>query len=214
MRRNTKLPAVVREFHGDRWEFTAVVGGEVRADGEEASPGTLTGRIVPYDVRTKLADRLWEVFEEGSLAKTMKTRGKTLRLFSTHATGVTQPIGIAIDWREEPDGMYVTFKLARTQAAEDVRMLVLDGISTGLSIGFWPIITENVEDEDGVTMFQKEAKLDHVSVVYNPAHPGAQVHDVRSAPAEADLAPIREALKAQHADLYPDDAESDDGEQT
>ena len=193
-----------REFAGYTLAFSEC---EVRGD-DSGGPGELFGRIVPYDTPTPIGRDVVEVFEKGSLDKTLSENSKGVKLFSTHETRSRQPIGSVKDFDSRDDGMYVRFSLNRTTDANDVRELVRTGDATGLSVGFYPVRSFDRENDGVTTIIRKEAKLDHVAVVHRPAYPDAQVAKAR---AETEIEPeaVPEESRRDRGDAEPDTPDLD-----
>ena len=169
-----------REFDGFRLEL---VEPETRAEGGQAGPDEVVGRIMPWDTTTQIGTDLYERFERGAFDKTLRENPHAVKLYSTHNTRDKQPIGSIISSENREDGQYVRFSLNRTQDGLDARELWRTRDVTGLSVGFvaLPDRTKPIEHPDGTrTLVRQEAILDHVGLVARPAYPDAQVVAMRT----------------------------------
>lgn len=153
-------------------------GVEIRTD--ENGFRHLDGVVVPWAGRYTLPNGSIESFERGAFTKTLQERGNTIPLFQQHESRSTLPVGQAVEWRNEPDGLHATFKMARTRDAEDVLNLAQDGMVTGLSVGFIPVRSRTETRGDQQHVVRLEARLDHVGFVSQPAYDGARVLAVRN----------------------------------
>ena len=121
-------------------EFTARI-----ADYQE---GSFTARLVPFgeasaDGRT--------VFARGSLS----SEGLT-PLTVDHGGSVLDRVGVMERFIETDDGAYGEFQLAQTDKAQELRMLMLQGAVTDVSVG----VRVSTHDDGLMT-----GELDHVSIV-------------------------------------------------
>lgn len=149
------------------------------------------GRAVPYGTpgRVGLYD---EVIAYGALTESLADdhgHTRTLPLLAFH-DAQSMPIGKAVTWREERDGLYGTWQIADHAVAQEAARAARDEYLTGLSIGFVPLRTrwQYAQDWDydagrvdlaTVT----EARLLEVSLTPVPAYLQAIVLDVESEPA-------------------------------
>ncbi len=162
-----------------------LAGLEVRDDDDGHH---LVGIVAPWHA-TYDAGSYVESFSRNVFDKTIKERGDRIPLLEQHDRA-RNPIGMAATWEKTADGLVADFRLARTTRGEEARQLALDGMVTGLSVGFIPIRnkTEKVDGRQHVTRL--EARLDHVGFVTQPAYAEAQVVSVRAFdPDDPDLAP-------------------------
>lgn len=185
-------------------DFTADL--EIRSDG---TGRTIHGIVVPFDAPARVSDggpAYQESFQRGAFTKTLAERRSPVKLLSQHDR--TNPIGRAIEIREESSGVYGAFQVSKTRSANDQLELARDGVLDSFSVGFAPVkhVLRN-----GVTV-RTEVALREVSLVTFPAYEGALVAGIRSldpgetalaqqllavlAGADAQLDPIVEALCA------------------
>jgi HK97 family phage prohead protease len=93
------------------------------------------------------------------------------------------PIGRAVQWKDQPDGLYLQFRLDEDPAvpsAARVRAQLLSGTLTDVSVGFtrkgWREPTQaELQKWPGCAEVMTAAELDEVSVVVVGAVPGAEV---------------------------------------
>jgi HK97 family phage prohead protease len=143
---------------------------EVRDDGR-----TIVGVAVPYGQPTDIGPYT-ETFIRGAFADVDPA---TVPLTATHPrSGDQLPIGVAVELRNEPDGLYGSFKVSDVDLGNDVLTLVRDKAVTGLSIGFVPVTDRWSRDRKSVERVR--AILDHVAVVRSPAYPTARIATVRA----------------------------------
>lgn len=139
----------------------------------------LVGVVVPWAGQYKLPNGAIESFERGAFTKTLQERGTSIPLYQQHESRSTLPVGQAVEWRNEPEGLICDFKMARTRDADDVLTLAQDGMVTGLSVGFIPVRSRTETRGDQQHIVRLEARLDHVGFVAQPAYDDARVLAVR-----------------------------------
>ncbi len=165
----------------------------------EAGTGrTLHGIAVPFGQTIDVVDHLGEYrerFEPGSTKRTIAERGHKVRLFTQHERR-RLPIGRATELVEKPDGLHAAFEVANTRDGDDALELVRAGVVDSFSVGFVPM-RERLDD-DG-TVVRTEVKLLEVSLVSDPAYPGAKVAGIRSA--ELFISPAEAAQRLRLFDL-------------
>lgn len=141
---------------------------EIRAS-IDADTRTVAGVGVPYNEtitvwgqRERLAPGSVEA--EGAL------------LFYRH----NEPIGVVTGATDDENGWHPQARISRTARGDEAHQLALDGVLTGLSIGFEPLEYHNERDEDGqdVIVYDR-VRVREVSLVPFPAYPSARVTNVR-----------------------------------
>lgn len=148
---------------------------EVRAAGDGR---TIAGIVVPFDRVARVSDggpSYDEMFRRGSFAKTIKERGDRVKLLSQHNSH-TNPLGRAVELREDAAGLFGEFRVSKTQAGDEALELVRDGALDSFSVGFAPV---NHVSENGVKV-RTEVKLREASLVTFPAYEDALITGVRS----------------------------------
>lgn len=175
-------------------------------DAEPGDPGPadrlthMEGRAVPYDVWEHIgyyAERI----APGAFDKSIRESARALPLMLWHDAR-QWPIGKAVEWRSEKDGLYGVWELDESPAAQQAGRLARDGFLDGLSVGFQPMPNrsdwewadlDDPESVDRVT--RNEARLFEVSLVPYPAYADAGVTLVRTGEArrraEAALPKLR-----------------------
>ena len=148
---------------------------EVRASGDGR---TIAGIVVPYERVARVSDggpSYDEMFRRGAFAKTIRERGDRVKLLSQHNSR-TNPLGRAVELREDNAGLYGEFRVSKTQAGDEALELVRDGALDSFSVGFAPV---NHVTEGGVKV-RTEVKLREASLVTFPAYEDAMITGVRS----------------------------------
>jgi len=132
----------------------------------DSNKRTIAGTIVTWgeEGRTS-AGRT--VFQKNSI-----DFSKPVKLLLEHDK--TRPIGKMSEVDEEEKGIYATFKLAKTFAADDAIEEAIFGIRDGFSVG---VMVDEFDNKDGV-MIIKAATLVEVSLVTDPAIDSARVADI------------------------------------
>jgi HK97 family phage prohead protease len=180
---------------GATWADRLVVGAEFRDLDLTTEDGftVLRGKAVPYGEWASIGYFL-EAFERGSMSKSITEASKAgrdlpLNLFHDNRSF---PIGAASKWDEETNGLVGTWRIDKSERAQEAARLADDGLLTGLSIEFQPVRStwEFVEDWNpslGPDFMDKctrvEARLGAVGLVQTPAYVSAGVDLVRSADA-------------------------------
>ena len=160
-----------------------------RLDGDE---WTVEGYASTYD--RDLGD---DVVVPGAFQKSLGN-GRPVRFLFAHDQ--RQPIGKALELREDERGLYGKFAISKTALGSDVRTLLRDGALDSFSIGYLPKESE-FDKKAGVRKI-KELELLEVSVVSIPMNPAALVTGVKEldggaiAQAVADYVHSAEAKRA------------------
>lgn len=106
---------------------------EVREDDDY---GYLEVKIVPYEVETQLAERYFEVFSRGAFSGAIGNPGRCIMSNAQHDMG--NPIGRAIELRDEQDGHYGVIRIPKTSRGLDVLKLCRGEVLTEISAEFMP----------------------------------------------------------------------------
>ena len=173
---------------------------EIRSDGEGR---TIQGIVVPYGQTARVRDAggpaYDEAFQMGAFAKTLAERRSAVKLLAQHDPN--RPIGRAVDLHEDAAGLYGSFRVSNTAAANEQLELARDGVLDSFSVGFMPVKSV----KRGATTVRTEVRLREVSLVTFPAYEGAMVTGIRSLePAQAELAQqLLTALAVADAKLDP-----------
>lgn len=148
----------------------------------DLTPGagrTVHGLAVPFGQTAEVQDGYGppyqERFEYGAFARSIRERCGKIRLFGNHQTRHF-PVGKAVELREQSDGLYAAFEIAKTRDGDDALELVHSGTVDSFSVGFRPV---RDRQENGVTV-RTEVALMEVSLTALPAYDGAGIAGVRS----------------------------------
>jgi uncharacterized protein len=142
---------------------------------ESAEGRTITGLAVPYGVPTRIGPYV-ETMARGVFADAVESPDE-IKVMAAHAHD-TLPIGRALTLSETDEGLLAELLVSDTTAGRDVLTLVRDGVATGLSVGFVPVVDQWNADRSAVT--RRRAALIEVSVVAHPAYAGARIAAVRA----------------------------------
>jgi HK97 family phage prohead protease len=177
-----------------------------------AGPFTaLEGRAVPYDTWANVGPYM-EQFKRGAFAKSINEAAKPLPLMLFHGRDELWPIGVAVRWKDQPDGLHGAWRLNDSPNAQRAAAMARSGELGFLSIGFVdirskPDLASDYAPELGEDHMDRwtriEARLVETSIVPTPAYADAEVTLVRSyrRPQPADPTPRLTAWKRVAADL-------------
>ena len=123
-------------------------------------------------------------------------------VMTRHVTGKAT----SLDDRE--DGQHATFRVARTQAGDEILALAADKIIKGVSVEFTEVSggTETTSINGRRTRVHNRARLAGVSPTYRPAYADAAILAVRSKDEAAGEAPMQDQeapVGAEPVDLTP-----------
>jgi hypothetical protein len=155
---------------------------EIRSDG---TGRTVHGILVPYGQVARVSDggpAYDEEFAAGAFARDIAARNGDFRgvKFLAHHNH-TDPIGRAVELREDSSGLYGAFKVAKTQRGDEVLELLRDGVLDSFSIGFRPVEPAPGDPITvGEPVVRTKASLRETSLVTFPAYAGALVAGVRA----------------------------------
>lgn len=143
----------------------------------EATTGrTISGVCVPYDEISYLTPNpTGERVVRGAFTKSATQRLTKLFLYRDHEH--ERPVGRAVSFADEPDGLHGTFQIRESVLGDETLADIRDGFLPAMSVGFRAVQVRRAAD--GV-MEVVEAQLLEVSLVSLPAYDGAQVLALRS----------------------------------
>jgi len=144
-------------------------GLEIRSEEERV----LSGTLVPYGTPTKIGGYT-EEFRAGAFAGTLP---ELVPLLTGHAHA-SLPVGRTLTLTDEAHALTGEWRVAETQAGDEVMALARDGVPLCLSIGFRP--THDQWSRDRTHVVRAKATLDEVSVVGVGAYSEAKVTSVRA----------------------------------
>lgn len=136
----------------------------------------IEGICVPYGRVTNRVGPTPEIFERGAFADLVNS-GATVKLTDYNHSRQRVPVGYSEKFEERGTGLWSRFRLNRTPEGESARANALEGVYQGLSVGF---IAHREEMREGVRHVTA-ARLDHVSLVEDPAYLEAEILAVRGA---------------------------------
>ncbi len=120
------------------------------------------------------------VVDRGAFTKTLATDAKRVKILYQHDPN--EPIGKPIEMRETDRGLEVVGKISMTTRGQQVLTLMRDGVLDELSIGFDPVVAEDVQQVDGsMVRHLKEVRLWEFSPVTFAADPHARITSLPSA---------------------------------
>lgn len=142
------------------------------------------GIAVPWGERTDLAPTP-ELFERGAFAD-LVTSGAKVKLTAKDHDNTNWPVGYSTAIEDRDAGLWMRFRINNTPQGRDAHENAVEDVYAGLSIGF---IARAEEIRNGVRHV-RSARLDHVSLVREPAYSGARILQVRAA-ADAETTRLR-----------------------
>ncbi|KAA1424317.1 HK97 family phage prohead protease [Nocardioides antri] len=172
--------------------FAEVQQRSVEAVDVDDATGEVRLRAVPYEYETQLGEGLFELFERGAFANASKAPTRC-KFFHNHNGPL---IGHAREVEDRADGVYATMKFASTLAAQEARVLTVDGFIDQCSIEF-RVMRDHVKvarKPDGLHVRHARGHLLGVALVNHGAY--ADQSAVLSA-READLNREREEIIAR-----------------
>jgi HK97 family phage prohead protease len=90
---------------------------------------TISGLVVPWEIPARVNGAEFPLrFVRGSI---LVDQGA--RLLAHHDRA--RPLGAPLEWKDTPNGLRATFKVARTRDGDEALSMASDGILDGLSIG-------------------------------------------------------------------------------
>lgn len=149
----------------------------IRSDG---TGRTVHGILVPYGQVARVSDggpAYEEEFAAGAFARDIEARAGDFRgVKFLYQHDSHEPIGRALELREDAAGLYGAFKVSQTGRGDEVLELLRDGVLDSFSIGFRPIS----EERRGRVTVRTKAALRETSVVTFAAYAGALVAGLRA----------------------------------
>lgn len=142
----------------------------------------IEGYAVPWNRITDRAPTR-ECFVRGAFADLVSSRAK-VKLTDYNHSRDRVPVGYSSAVEDRAEGLWMRFRLNRTPEGQSALENTLDDVYQGFSVGF---IARADEVRDGVRHVTS-ARLDHVSLVTEPAYADARILSVRSAELADDLA--------------------------
>lgn len=125
-------------------EFKTIKAGEVAVSGR-----TIQGHAASFGN----VDRVSDIIKAGAFKKTLKERGKAVKVFYNHSFPIGKPEVMA----EDAKGLYTESKVSATARGDEILELVKDGVITDMSIGY-EVINFDMDNKTGIRTL-KELKL-------------------------------------------------------
>jgi hypothetical protein len=110
-------------------------------------------RIIGYAAAFGNVDKIMDVVKPGAFKKTIKERGKQVKVFYNHQT----PIGRPEVLTEDKKGLYTESIISATAKGDEVLQLIADGVITDMSVAYETIEYEH-DVKTGIRTL-KEVKL-------------------------------------------------------
>lgn len=142
---------------------------------------TIIGLAAPYNVRTIVGGLFAETLLPGVFKKSVTERAKNLPLMLNHQHK-EMPVGKAVAWEEQERGLLGAWEMDSRAEAREAYRLVEEGLLTGLSVGFDPILNRVAQEEDGLIHVSRvEARLLETSLTPIAQYEEARVLVTRTA---------------------------------
>lgn len=150
-------------------EVTTVQASAVQVEAN-LSERTISGLLVPYGEisRPKVGPAEYKV-RAGALK--LPTDLSEIKLNRDHDQ--LKPVGKAIAAEERPNGLYVTFRVAKTTSGNDLMVEAEEGLRASLSAEFSFTKAEGIEVTEGV--------LTGAAAVIKGGSPSAKIHEIKAA---------------------------------
>ncbi|MCB0916651.1 MAG: HK97 family phage prohead protease [Actinobacteria bacterium] len=155
---------------------------EIRSDG---TGRTVHGILVPYNTVARVSDggpAYEEMFVLGAFERDIEARNGDYRgVKFLYQHDHTEPIGRAVELREDASGLFGAFRVAKTSRGDEALELLREGVLDSFSIGFRPIDPAPGDPiKTGEPVVRTKASLRETSLVTFPAYAGALVAGVRA----------------------------------
>lgn len=140
----------------------------IRLNRDSVEGRTVAGYASMFGNRDKVGD----IVKQGAFAKTIKERGKRVKVFYNHM----YPIGMPVKIEEDEKGLYTESVLSKTARADEILELIKDGVIDEMSFAY------DVIDYDPIANGRalKELRLYEYGFVDFGANEKAQVVGVKS----------------------------------
>lgn len=161
---------------------------EIRSDG---TGRTVHGILVPYNTPARVSDggpAYEEMFAPGAFARDIEARNGDFRgVKFLYQHQHDEPIGRAVELRDDAAGLFGAFRVAKTAKGDEVLELLREGVLDSFSIGFRAVDPAPGDPFDPrETVVRRKAGLRETSVVTFPAYAGALVAGVRAIDVPSD----------------------------
>lgn len=168
-------------------EFAADIA--IRSDG---TGRTVHGLIVPYEREARVSDGgpfYWETFARGAFAEDIAGRGGNFgRVKFLYQHDHRNPLGRAVELRDDAAGVYGAFRISATSRGDEVLEMLRDGTLDAFSVGFAAVEpTLDAPIPSDLRVRRHKALLRETSVVTFAAYEDAAVAGVREADPHASV---------------------------
>lgn len=161
---------------------------EYAAAAQSADDRTVSGIAVPYGDEIEYTPGYFEKIAPGAFDP---ENNGPIKLFWQHS----DVIGTVTEARNTPEGLEITARISETSLGNDAYALARDGAIDRFSIGFVPLFSDTILDEDGNThVVHTSIAVREVSLVPFPAYNNAVVTEVRSTPEPVKETTMTETL--------------------
>jgi HK97 family phage prohead protease len=153
--------------------------------GKEFRPAPEAGYVATWDV-----DLARERFERGAFSRTAELNvaaGKVMLLVRHLRDGadVLETVGQVVEVKEDEKGLWIRAKFSAAQSAQDARTKVIEGLITGLSIGYRPIKWDYEQVDGKKVLVYREAELLEATLTNRPTNPAAAVISAKNTQPDA-----------------------------
>lgn len=141
----------------------------IRLNRDSVEGRTVSGYASVFGNRDKVGD----IVQAGAFAKTLKERGKRVKVFYNHM----YPIGMPVKIAEDEKGLYTESVLSKTARADEILELIKDGVIDEMSFAYEVIDHKPMQNGGRIL---KELKLFEYGFVDFGANEKAQIVGVKS----------------------------------
>lgn len=149
-------------------------------------------------------DKGQDIVDSGAFTKTIEQRvnkGKVL-LREDHQMSAKHVLGLVDSAEEKGSELRIEATLSEAPSVQDTKVKMLEGLISGLSIGYIPIRTSFTREKGALVRHLEEIKLIEISVVENPMNTNTRITTVKSLPfADLPFAPLDTPWVPQEAAL-------------
>jgi HK97 family phage prohead protease len=168
--------------------------------------GDTSGEIAGYCATYGTVDLQDDVLEPGAVTKSIEywsRQSAKLPLLDWHGNSLGALIGSVQELKSTPVGLWFRASFSNDAAAQAARRKCVEGVLSGVSIGYLPIKQSYKQLGDRTVRVLHEIRLMEISLTPMPANPEAQVVDIKShgggyggysSPADDDLAGLEMEL--------------------
>lgn len=177
-------------YRGKRGEYVnpdAQLQAKARDGADDTDPGWIEGYVAVFGNVDLMRERIMK----GAFAKTLKEKVKSgkvplmVRHFA-HGGDVMEVIGQVTEAKEDDHGLRIKARLSKVATAQDVRTKILEGLVSGLSVGY-RVIQYSISEEGGKSIYNLlELTFEEATVTVKPVNELAGITSSKAQ--EPDLA--------------------------